>query len=594
MKDYSLEHIDNLFKDYKIENLSKENCLLEISAMRNTQPPEQPTFFLNQQDAKDRIKFKLREALSRDTFSCIVLKGVVGDGKTHFLNHIYSHVKKCQPHFFIVKLRVEETERFKRNFIKSVVAELFARYYYDFKLTFQRIASQLYLKNGNNDDELSRIVKEINISVDLAKVLACIVTDSDNESAAMRILGNSYGKTELKKLKINDLTSADYVQILRLFSENCGDDKLLIIILDEFEHAYGLSKMAKTVFFQSFKQFYDEAAPNYKRTSFIAAFTEQYAKGNKKEENIETAMWTRLEPSIIELESFKPTHENLEMLSRHIAIRYQKAYDIELVSEKVLKDLSRMLLKKLGTTHAINYRKAVSSLINMLDDIREQKKSLNNRIVESQQKDSLEQLDLFSWNYENTSENETNESTIEDNFNNLEVNYKDLVSNARIDWESTDTKLKKSKLKSALEEYLKAQKFRLSKVTEYPDDISRIEALKSGELPFIFCISTSKSGKSLVAKFDDCLKMKDSLLVNAYATNVKVCFVYFFESRNNSLINSMNLHPEIIDISIEESSLFDLLALRLVNGQELLKEILIDKLESTFNQILSIEGNDNE
>lgn len=126
-------------------------------------------------------------------------------------------------------------------------------------------------------------------------------------------------------------------------------------------------------------------------------------------------------------------------------------------------------------------------------------------------------------------------------------------------------------MKSALEIVLKEKGFSIAKLTEQPDDVSRIEALKDNEYPFIFYISIAKSGSILVGKFDDCLRLKDSLNPEDYLFMPKFCFVYSYESRNKSLIDSMELHSDIIDMGIEESYMYDLLALRLVDNDEMKK-----------------------
>ncbi|MNO34836.1 Archaeal ATPase [compost metagenome] len=565
MKDFSLQHIDKLFEDYNTDNLTGENCIIEINAMRNTQPPEHPTFFLNQQDAKDQIRSKLKHSLREDAFSCIVLKGVIGDGKTHFLNHIYSHFKRNPNEFFIVKLRVEETERYKRNFIKTVVSEIFAKYYKEFRRAFFQISkSKLPGSLGSNiDDNLDIIRKELDVSDELAKILHKLYANPELEAASIRVLGNSYGKTELKLLEVNELTSQDYLKVIQLFTNFSGEDTLLIIILDEFEHAYGLPLGARNTFFQSFKQFYDMAGPLYKRVSFIAAFTEQYAKGNKKEETIETAMWTRLEANTIELEPFRLTNDNLKQLLNHLIIRYEKAYTYKITPE-VFQEIPKLLLRRLEVTHAINYRKAVSNLIKILDDFRE-----NRPYIPPKKPETAGQLELFSLNFENDLVLPPPTQV-----NQIDHPYSMIISTARQDWDETNAKLKRSKFKSALERVLKEIGFSMTKLTDQPEDITRIEALKDNDYPVIFYISLAKSGGILVGKFDDCLKIKDSLNPEEFLIMPKFCFVYPYESRNKSLIESMKLHPEIIDMGIEESYLYDLLALRLVEDDELEKELL--------------------
>lgn len=577
MKDFGLQHIDKLFEDYNPDNLTSQNCIVEINAMRNTQPPEHPTFFLNQQDAKYQIKTKLKHSLREDAFSCIVLKGVIGDGKTHFLNHIYSHFQRNPQEFFIVKLRVEETERFKRNFIKTVISEIFAKYYKQFRRTFISLAHKLLLTQTDNiDNNLAEIRKELVVSDELARVLHKLLENPDLESASIRVLGNSYGKTELKLLEVTELTAQDYLRIIQLFIEYSGDDTLLIIILDEFEHAYGLPSGARNMFFHSFKQFYDKAGPQYKRVSFIAAFTEQYAKGNKKEETIETAMWTRLETNIVELEPFKLTNDNLKQLLRHLIVRYEKAYDYK-VTQEIFLEIPKLLLRRLEVTHAINYRKAVSNLIKILDEFRENRPYTPPK--NSVSTTSTEQLELFSLDFE-----EDLVLTQPTEIDSSNDSYGEIISRARLDWEETKVKLKRSKLKSALEKVLDAIGFSILKLTEQPDDVSRIEALKDNQYPFIFYISIAKSGSILVGKFDDCLKMKDSLNAENLLSVPKFCFVYLYESRNKSLIDSMKLHSDIIDMGIEESYLYDLLALRLVENDELKKELL-QRVKPMFESI---------
>ncbi|MGG1519952.1 hypothetical protein ABE504_31490 [Paenibacillus oryzisoli] len=590
MKDFSLQHIDNLFEDYNTNNLTDENCRIEINAMRNTQPPEQPTFFINQHDAKGQIRSKLKHSLRENAFSCIVLKGVIGDGKTHFLNHIHAHFKRNSQDFFIIKLRVEETERYKRNFIKTVVSEIFAKYYQQFRNTFYFLAkNSLSRQKGNNlDNELDVIRNQLNVSDELAKLLFKLSHDPDLEAASIRVLGNSYGKTELKLLEINELTSQDYLKVIQLFTEHSGEDKLLIIILDEFEHAYGLPAGARTVFFQSFKQFYDAAGPAFKRTSFIAAFTEQYAKGNKKEENIETAMWTRLEPHMVELESFTLSNDNLKKLLSHLIVRYEKAYDFEITKDMVL-DIPKSLLKRLDVTHAINYRKAVSTLIIIMDEIRENRPYLPPKSKSIMPTRQVGQLDLFSLHFE---EDPLLTQTPPE-LKKSEDSYSQLINLVRLDWEKSNEKIKKSKFKSALEKVLPEVGFSLAKLTEKSEDVSRIETLKENTLPFIFYISPAKSGKILVGKFDDCLNMKDEINLEDFAVMPKFCFVYSFESRNDSLINSMKLHPEIIDIGIEEAYMYDLLAFMIAEDIGL-RENLLQRVRPIFDNVTATVRNDNE
>ncbi|MFC9706640.1 hypothetical protein ACFTRD_00610 [Paenibacillus sp. NPDC056933] len=597
MKTQGLEEIDHLFENVRKENLTAESSKNELNAMRNTQPPEKPTFFVNQERAKEEIKRKLKGSLSEDKFSCILLQGVIGDGKTHFLNHMYSHFKKNKENFYIIKLRVEDTERYKRNLVKTMVAELFSNYYEDFFNTFHTIINEIpMLDDVTYENELNIIRMKLNVADDLAKVLIKL-RKADTARAAIRILGASNGRTELKKLDVKELSSTDYIEVLRLFS-NCSanGEKLFIIILDEFEHAYGLPSYARNIFFPNFKQFYDAAGPGFKRVSFIAALTEQSAKASKSKEDMETAMWTRLEPNIVELDSFRITQENIKQLLNHIAIRYEKAYEY-LIDSSMSNEIMKELLKHLNSTQATNYRYVVSSLIRIIDSKKDNFSFNLSKPTEELVIDKTEELefDLFSF-FENS---QTEEILGKDNINldtspnALELQVSKLKNEAVNAWDKSSGQGRNSQMKTSFEKALINFGFNLTKIFTHKKGTStRVEASKNVDDLYVFYVTTAKTGKTLLEKFEECLKLKDDMM-NDDIHRIKLYFVYPYEARNDSLIEKFILHPEVHDMGLEQTIYYDLLTLRLAKNKDELN-YLIHKIEDSFIKNGLLERDRNE
>lgn len=81
---YVLKYINEMFNDIDRECITPNDSLKEINSMKNTQPPENPTFILNQSQAKERIRNKFISSYRETTFAQVLLSGLVGDGKTHF------------------------------------------------------------------------------------------------------------------------------------------------------------------------------------------------------------------------------------------------------------------------------------------------------------------------------------------------------------------------------------------------------------------------------------------------------------------------------------------------------------------------------
>ncbi|MEC1180492.1 hypothetical protein P9B03_18670 [Metasolibacillus meyeri] len=553
---YVLKHILGMFDDFSKDSLTPNHSLKELNSMKNTQPPENPTFILNQTQVKQKIKNKFIAANKEETFTQILLSGLVGDGKTHFINRIYAHFIE-NTRFYIIKFRVEDTERAEYNFIKMILSETFSKYYKDFKITFHNIVNSI--PSGMNKEEaLSCFREKLGISDTLSNLLYNMQTSIEFEGPALRVLSSINGKTELKKLEIEPLSTDDYLDVLKLFVANKIRDGLFIIMLDEFEHAHiSLKPNAKKGFFQSYKNFIDKVVmenDKYKKMVLVTAITEQYEGELKNGLTAETALWSRLEPNLVKLKSFLLNEEELNSLLVELSYRYNLAYDY-LIDELQFPQIIKALRSKFKESHPRSYRIIVSSILNIMDDIRYGSFNLENyALIEDNIKSKIEEeYDLFNLPILIPPE--------------PAIDYKSLIEQVKLDWQGTSKKLKNSKLKTSIEIALKECGY-----IKFPIDHQSVSGLYFNDKHNHIFIGYGDSKRMVTEKFNQFLMYLDNL-DEQERNNIAPYFIYPMENCSEGLELKFNNHPNVVTVGIELTILYSLLALRLVENEDLKPQI---------------------
>lgn len=553
---YVLKHIMGMFDDLSKDCLTPNHSLKELNSMKNTQPPENPTFILNQTQAKDKIKNKFIAAIKEETFTQVLLSGLVGDGKTHFINRIYTHFIENNG-FYIIKFRVEDTERTENNFIKMILSEIFSKYYRDFKITFHHIVNSIP-SSMEKEEMLSCFREKLGVSDTLSNLFYSMRTLSDSEGPALRVLGSRNGKTELKKLDIEPLSSDDYLEVIKLFVTNKIRDGLFIIMLDEFEHAHiSLKPNAKKGFFQSYKNFIDKVVienNNYKKLVLVTAITEQYEGELKNGLTAETALWSRLEPNLVKLKSFLFIEEEIYPLLIELSYRYNLAYDY-LIDELQFPQIHKALRSKFKESHPRSYRAIVSSILNIMDDIRYGSFNLENYALAEDNIESKleEEYTLF-----NLPELVYTEPV---------VSYESLIELVKLDWKNSSTKIKISKLKTSIELALKEQGYGISSV-----DHQNVFGSYFNEKNNHIFIGYGDSKRIVTEKFNQFLVYIDNL-DEQERNNITPYFIYPIENCSEGLELKFDNNPNIVTVGIELTILYSLLALRLVEDKELKSQL---------------------
>lgn len=561
----------NLFDNQ--QDISKEMAIKEISAMQNSQPPDDPTFIINQEDAKGIIIQRLRDCLDKSMFVHVFLTGKIGGGKTHFLNWINSHFNK-QSDYYVVKFRLEETSQVKYNFIRMTVYELYKRYREDFYKALKKAMDTFRNLLEENDKEIikQRLREHLNISDSLATVFYDLIKSKNNEevNTALRVMGAANSKNELIKLKISQLTDRDYLSILELFLSNKVKQNFLLIMLDEFEHAYlFLTPAARRNFFVSYKAFIDKAAQFFPASlALITATTEQYeGELKQKVSSTEQAIWSRIEPQVLALKEFNiGDDKEFKALFLELSFRYLKAHDYNLGQDGAI-EIRKRLLERIGadSTKQISYRVAVTNLIAIFDAMRRKAEVLPkaNKVDE--------QLFLAQ----------------QDNVKGIET-YDILIKKVMEHWENIYPNAKPARLKTSIEVLFKNYNYTILNFPFHKPVSGLFIESPQGNKKLIY-IAIAGNSKDLSKKFKRCRDLRDTL-VEKTDSPFDTYFVFPKSFEIDSFDVELNNFPHIIAVPLE-SEFPDLLAFTDVQDISLKKRIeeklvkLIDKISPELNGV---------
>lgn len=557
------EFIQTIFHERKVED--EGVFAQELNSMSNSIPPTYPTFIIGQTYAKRSIQLKLQKCIKHGNFERIILNAKFGGGKTHFINWIKSGLALVEDNdVYGLQFRVEDTVKADFSFTKMILMELFSNYYDEFYLTFEKIKNEWVSNNGypkNVDEAVAKIASDFNIDAILSKVLyQFIVAKSGTEKGvSLRVLGASQGSQELRKfgLRINNITENHYLSIIRLFTEYSISSGFLIILLDEFEHAYlALKPSAKRKFLLSYKQFIDKVGENSLRILLITAVTEQSEGELKKGINeIDSALWSRLETSILTLDEFElSNNEQFEELYKKLSTRYKLVYGFD-ISFYGASQIRTKVLEKIGTnsTQNITYRKAVTNILAVMDDMYAQGITLDGE----------------------TSENATKIKKEKSN----NILNRNEVSEVRNKWDKLKKPQKAAQIKSSLETFFRK---------EYNVDFMRPPFLKSQVshvLYFeqddrnIFCyIAIVNDSYELQERFNECEKYHDRSI-----NENKITTSYFIYQKEKEISSLQNLLTDVNLISLDFDSWNELILYKDLQGEALdsiherIKKSLVEK-----------------
>ena|GEM_PF-3328768 len=556
--------IQNLFTN--IELVDKNDAIAEISAMRNSQPPKRPSFIVNQEDAKKHIVTEMANCAQNNMFSYIVLSGDVGDGKTLFLNWIYRYFSEHKE-FHMIKFRVEESSTVKYSFIKMLVAEVFKRYNNTFNEALKN-AFKIIDDNLPEDEYIGKIIEEYHVSNELARTVYEFHRNGKATMPAFRVLGACYGKTELAKLKINNLKDTDYHKVFEWFQEYRITKGLIIILLDEFEHTYlSLTPAMRKSFMLSYKNFIDRTAADASRkTVLIAASTEQYqGQLEKGVSDIDRALWSRLNGHIVYLAQFRPADDkNVSQLFDELRKRYEKAYDINLPDVNP-STIRKHLHFKLGgdTTLECSYRIAVSSLLVILEELRS---------APSSTLDSQDDKHMKEENHEH--------------YKIIQQQYQKLIEETIKDWDDTHYNNRPGKIKSILELLFNEHKYTVKPVpglNKQRVDALFVEPKVNGKPNKFIFIAIATTAKSLTSKLIRCNNIRDELVKAVPEIDFQTYFIYQANLANKGFKLELNKNTHIFPIEFE-SEFYDLLALNTVKDENV-KQILLSNLKDTLAKL---------
>lgn len=403
------DKIIELFAENK--QFNKEDVKNELSAMRSSQPPNNPTFMVGQQDIKERLQQQFIRCLYDESFSYAVIVGEVGGGKTHLLNLIKSKFINDQD-YYVVQFRAEETDEVQYSFPKMIVVTLFRRYYDEFKEVFASIDVNNIINEYEEDEVAYGITSYLKISVGLAEVIYQYILQGDKKNSSMRILGGCENSRDIVNLKINKLTDKDYMDVIQIFLQHKKRKNFLLIMLDEFEHSCTLFTPAKRRnFLKGYKAYIDTFAKSESCPMIlITAATVQY-KGQLKErlDKIDTALSSRLEPHTLMLDEFSIADDkNFEILYKELALRYKEAYGYDIGENGAVKMRKKVFQRwEANSAKKITYRDVITAIIIIMDEMERKKERFEemNKIIEKELVSSIkvvqkEQLIIANDEYE--------------------------------------------------------------------------------------------------------------------------------------------------------------------------------------------------
>lgn len=517
--------LSHFFED--LNDLDLESSIKEISALKNSQPPHKPTFIINQKKIRQQLTQKFEDCLNGLGFEHIVISGRVGGGKTHFLNWIESRMEE-NGNFYMVKFQAQETSTFKYNFIKTIIAKLFQIYAEDFRFVFLNLVSNITIKEKVDEyTNIEDIRTKYKVSDDLARLIYNFKIEKE-QSAILRILGASHGKTEINKLKIKSLSDTDYKHILQFFIQYKQKKGYLLILLDEFEHAYiELTPAARRNFFKTYKSFIDEV-PKFNPSSLmlITSVTEQYAGSLKSNiEKEESALWSRMGNKVISLQEFNPSiQEEFNELFERLTIRYRKAHgeDVNTIQNS---EIRKRFFEQLGesTSQAISYRTAILTMLQIMDDLRMNKSVVSE--VEEEQRIN----------------NETNK----------------ILQRAINTWQDAHHNSKPGMLKTSLEALL--EQLNYTRIDLNDERASVLYASKEG-YEKLFFIATVANSKALANSIDKCIEYRDKLSIEK--ESFETIFIYQKQLESKTIQKIFDLYPDLHPIAIDENELYNLLAFK--------------------------------
>lgn len=536
-----------LFANQK--DLDADKVIKELSGMKNSQPPEEPTFIINQTEVKDRLSLKLSDCIQERGFEHIVLTGRIGGGKTHFLNWIQSRLSQTGQ-FYMTKFQVQETSIVKYSFIQMIVSKLFQVYYEDFTQAIYSLVNNLQLDSSNRDKFIGDLGSLYRISNDLSTLLYTIQIRSDKASAAMRVIGASHGKTETSKLGIKKLRDADYLKIIEFFLSHKKREGFLLVLLDEFEHAYTyLTPANRRNFFISYKLFIDEAIKfNPPSLALITSVTEQY-EGNLKEKviKIEQALWSRLQHQVNSLREFEPSNiEEFKELLSELGLRYNIAYGYDGGFEND-SEMRKRFLNRLGgeSAQAMSYRDAILTLLRIMDDMRMNRESIKVSLPKNNNR------------------------------------YDKEISKAKNLWEKAHYNAKPALIKSSLELLFNDLNYKRINLVEELGSLLMISVDTQNKL---FYIAISSNPKGLGERFKKCLEYKDKI-EEVEGINFETIFIYEKQWETKTFLNMLKLHPDVKPISLEAEELYSILAYKNIDKDELTNKMRVD-IERFVNDIV--------
>lgn len=532
----------NLLFESTIET-DPEKTRVEINSMRNTQPPKEPTFVLGQEKIKNKIKEKINMSIESG-FSQIIITGDVGDGKTHFLNCVQTHFFK-NDNFFSISSKVEEGSTVGHNFVRLVLNRLFKKYYNEFCDILVKIGNEF---NGEASEQ--EAINKFSSKKDIEQKVSLLLFNYNKKEKlkynALNVIRANYHSTDLAKLKINKLSTNEYVDLLRLILQY---GKPLIVILDEFEHVYTLlTPAAKRKFLSSYKYLFDQFASAKIPITLVTAVTEQsegwFRKGTEREDK---ALWTRIQDHVEYIERFNiSNNEIFKELFTELAERYKYAYNYDVGLGGAI-DMRKRIYDYWGDSTATTRgnREIISTMIKIMDDLRSAKNKLNSKQLN-------EQIE-----YEQQTDKHIKQ-------------YNLSIADAETSWERSHHNAKPGLIKTGLERLLKHYKLNLIDSTK---DIIIFKDIEDIKLVYV------ATGTNLRNRLEKC-KDKRIEIKNKY--NDKPVFTYFLYTKTEDIRTYLRQNPDITPIPLDSIELYNIISF---SSDENLVYFYLDRLDKILSKI---------
>lgn len=377
--------------DDRFDYLTNREIGLELKHYKIGTAPENPSFLVNQEEQKTKIKELFTSFFDQDSslgLELLFLQSNYGNGKSHFLRMITAFLNKYENvNTKRIIIRQEEID-LKAEILKAISQNIIIQ-------CADYIISEVEEAIG---DDRTLVVTELTdkyqIQNNLAELLYSVAkeTDISRKAQAIAIIKGNESNDYLRNfnMKKNDKTIDFNSNAIRLVCKYLvNKSQYLVVVFDEYEHIYVWKSAAKRrKFYADLKEFTDNLQ-DYSNLFII--FGESLVEEGSNEQADDPAFYSRKIENTIRIEDIS-SDEDINKLFAMILKRYQKYYDIDFGDSKI--DLLNKVKENPEDKVASNYRAYAKNIIKVLDGFRENGRPKKNSISNRNQQQSV---DLANW-----------------------------------------------------------------------------------------------------------------------------------------------------------------------------------------------------